>query len=266
MLNNLPDEPMARLIAIMSLLRSKDGCPWDREQTPASLAPYLLEEAYEALAAINAGRPDDIKKELGDLLLQIVFLAKIFEEEDQFCFDDVANAICEKMIRRHPHVFGDSDEKDMDRLNRQWDSIKRSERQHRSDSLLASIPSNLPALLQAQKISDRVARAGFDWECPADVVDKLDEEVAEIREAIKNGDQKAIEDEFGDILFTIVNIGRHLGVDSEMSLLSMLQRFKTRFQNMEALLEADGRKIDDVDSDALNSYWCLVKEQLRENS
>jgi MazG family protein len=261
----IPDDPVEKLLRIMSILRSVDGCPWDKEQTPETLRPYLLEETYEVLAAMDLGDPDDVRQELGDLLLQIVFLSDIYAERGTFNFSDVADSISNKLIRRHPHVFGDSNEKNLEKLNQQWEAIKQSEMKKKPESLIANVPAGLPALMQAQKISEKVARAGFEWESCSDVVAKLDEEVSEIKDAINSGNKQAIEDEFGDILFTLVNIGRHLEIDAETSLLIMLERFKARFRLMEEMLSDDNKEITNAGLDVLETYWCRAKEILQGN-
>lgn len=261
MTEKLPSEPIFRLLAIMSRLRSPNGCPWDRAQTPESLKPYLLEEAYEVLDAIDNGETGNIKEELGDLLLQVVFLAEIFQSRGEFDFASVCEAISRKLIRRHPHVFGDSNEKNIAQLDRQWDSIKRSESASEPDSLVAGIPRNLPALLQAQKISARAARAGFDWNSPAEVMNKLDEEIDELKKAMESNDKKSISREIGDILFTVVNIGRHLEVDCETSLLDMIRRFETRFREMENLILENGKIIETMDIENMEPYWQQAKQE-----
>ncbi len=256
---NLIDDPVQNLLAIMSQLRSENGCPWDKVQTPDTLKPYLLEEAYEVVASLDENCPDEVKKELGDLLLQIVFMTEIFRENGHFDFNDVADSISKKLIRRHPHVFGDSNEKDLLKLDRQWDAIKQSEREVKHQSVVGHIPGNLPALLQAQKISDRVAGVGFDWNNIDDVFEKLTEELEELKEAITAKDTKAASDELGDLLFTIVNIGRHLNIDCETSLLQMLDRFKSRFQIMEETLKKESKDIKQTSIDELESLWQKAK-------
>lgn len=266
MIENLSEDPVQKLIEIMSQLRSENGCPWDRVQTPDSLKPYLLEEAYEVVASLDENNPDEVKKELGDLLLQIVFLTEIFREKGHFNFNDVAQSITEKLIRRHPHVFGDSNEKDLLRLNKQWDAIKQSERDVKVQSAVGHIPKNLPALLQAQKISGKVAGVGFDWNRVDDVFAKLSEELEELKEAITANDTKAASDELGDLLFTVVNIGRHLNIDCESSLLKMLERFKSRFQIVEEILKKESKDIEQTSIDELDSLWQQAKAILAVNS
>ncbi len=266
MTKKLPLDPVERLLEIMTRLRSPDGCPWDRLQTPDTLKPYLLEETYEVLAALQSDAPLEVRGELGDLLLQIVFLSELFRESGAFDFNDVAASICEKLVRRHPHVFGGSNERDLAALDRQWEEIKRTEKKSRPKSMLGHIPGNLPALLLAQKISDRVAGAGFDWENHRQVIQKLEEEMDELKEAIAGGDAGEIGDELGDILFTVVNIGRHLDVDCETALLKMTHRFRARFELLESLLENDGRNLLEMTPAEMEPYWQKAKSLLNKKT
>jgi len=262
---DFPENSINKLIAIMSHLRSPDGCPWDQLQSPESLRPYLLEETYEVLTALNEGDPGEIKKELGDLLLQIVFLADIFNEKGLFDFNSIADSISEKLIRRHPHVFSDSKEKDLLRLDKQWETIKNSERKNTVNSILDHQQLNLPALLLAQKISTKVARVGFDWSHYQEVLLQLDDELAELDDAVQIGDKTAISNEIGDILFTVVNMGRHLNVDCETALITMTERFNLRFRKMEDLINLDNKIIDHLEIAELNQYWQKAKKIVDEN-
>lgn len=255
----LPADPIKKLITIMTHLRSDAGCPWDRIQSPETLKPYLLEETYEVLSALDSCDPDEICSELGDLLLQIVFLADIYREKTIFDFDAVAESISEKMIRRHPHVFSDSNERDLAQLDRQWESIKNSEKKEVTNSILEQQKSNLPALLQAQKLSGKVARVGFDWQNHQEVMAQLEEELTELNAAVTSGDKRSIRAEIGDILFTVVNLGRHLEIDCETALLEMIERFSSRFQAMEELISQEGHQLDQLDIRKLNSYWQKIK-------
>lgn len=259
-------DSLQNLLEIMSRLRSENGCPWDKAQTPETLKPYLLEEAYEVIGSLDENNPDEIRNELGDLLLQIVFLSEIFKEDGHFEFNDVAQAIAEKLIRRHPHVFGDSNEENLSKLNEQWEAIKQNERKVKAHSIVGHIPNNLPALLQAQKISGKVAAVGFDWNSIDDVFEKLSEELDELKEAIAAKDTNAASDELGDLLFTVVNIGRHLNIDCETSLLQMLDRFKSRFQIMEEAVKKNGKNIDQTNLDELESLWQKAKVILASNA
>lgn len=255
----LPNDPIRKLKAIMSHLRGPDGCPWDALQTPESLKPYLLEECYEVLSALDSNDSDEIRKELGDLLLQIVFLTDIFEERGEFDFNSVADSICEKLIRRHPHVFSDVEETDLDKLNKQWEEIKRTETKSMPDTMLPLHQSTAPALLQAQRVSNKVAKVGFDWRNYHEVMGQLDEELQELNEAISVSDKNAIQDEIGDILFTIVNLGRHLEIDCELALHKMISRFRSRFEIMERLIRDDSIQIDSLEIESLNTYWQKAK-------
>ena len=265
MRENLPDDQIRKLVEIMKRLRGPRGCPWDQLQTSATLKPYLLEEAHEVLHALENEDADNIKGELGDLLLQIVFHAAIFEEQGLFDIDDIAQSISDKLIRRHPHVFGDSNEQDLGQLDRQWESIKKQERKIQPDSLLGSVQRDLPALLQAQKVSSKVARVGFDWDDLNGVLEKFEEEMQELKAAIAGGDKNETRAEFGDLLFTLVNIGRHLDIDSETALLQMLERFRKRFHLMEEMISNSGENIEAMDINQLESLWQKAKAKTGAN-
>ena len=257
---SLPKDSIKRLSAIMTLLRSEQGCPWDKEQTPKSLKPYLLEEAYEVMAAIDSDNPDNIRDELGDLLLQITFLSELFEESGEFNFNDVAEAICEKLIRRHPHVFGESQEKNLEQLDRQWEQIKENENADYLHSRLGSAQRAFPALMSAQKITRKAARVGFDWNTHTEVIEQLQLELKELETAINEKDKKAIHEELGDVIFTAVNLGRHLEVDCETALIDTINRFRSRFEFMENSIKKDKLDIEQLDMDCLNRYWDEAKK------
>src|SRR5208337_4540432 len=195
------------LLDIMAVLRGEDGCPWDREQTRESLTPYLVEETYEVIEAIEENSPQKIKEELGDLLFQIVFHCQIAKERGEFSMEDVIDDISRKMIGRHPHVFGDANYETSEQVLKQWEERKREEGKNR-ESILEGIPKELPSLLKAHRIQSRAARVGFDWNNVEDVVEKLDEELSEFRDALEQKDRAAIEDELGDVFFSLVNISR----------------------------------------------------------
>jgi len=264
MTSDLPTDPIKKLITIMMRLRSPQGCPWDRLQSPDSLKPYLLEEAYEVLAVLGSEQTDDIRDELGDLLLQIVFLAEIHRERGDFDFDEIAESICAKLIRRHPHVFADIEENDLTSLDRQWDAIKRSESGNNDNSALANLPENLPALLQAQKSSVKVARVGFDWPDADSVLAQLEDEIRELRDAIRSDRPEEVRAEIGDILFTVTNLARHLGQDAETALLEMNSRFRKRFQIMERIAREQGQDLEQLSIDDLNVLWQQAKAVNRE--
>ncbi len=256
-----------RLVAIMDRLRDPEGCPWDREQTTHTLAPYFLEEAYEVVDAIASGEPDKLCEELGDLLLQIIFVARIAREEAWFDIDRVCDEISEKMIRRHPHVFGDRTVEDSAEVMRNWEDIKREERRdERQSSVLDGVPASLPALLKAFRMTEKAAAVGFDWRRPADVMVKMREEMAELEAELKADDEISMERvraEMGDILFVLANLARHLGVEPETALQRTNATFKRRFSGMERRarkLGADFREMDLAEQDAL---WDAVKEEER---
>src|SRR5512137_2923387 len=228
-------DALERLLAVMARLRGPGGCPWDREQTLASLRPYVLEETYEVLEAIDAGDDRAHREELGDLLLQIVFQARIAEEEGRFSFADVADAIHDKLVSRHPHVFGDADAKDADAVLRQWAALKRKENEARGGgrSALEGVPREMPALARAERLTEKASRVGFDWPDAAGARAKVAEEIGELDEAIASGNQAHVEDELGDVLFAVANLSRKLGIPPEEALRGTLRRFVERFHYVE---------------------------------
>lgn len=247
----------------MDRLRDPGGCPWDREQTVHTLAPYFLEEAYEVVDAIASGDPDKLCEELGDLLLQIVFVARIAREKEWFDIDDVSDRISEKMVRRHPHVFGDRQVEGSAEVMRNWEDIKREERSDEPGaSVLDGVPGSLPALLKAFRMTEKAAAVGFDWRKPADVMEKMREEMAELEAELAVGEEAAddrIRSEMGDVLFVMANLARHLGVEPETALQETNMTFKRRFQAMEDRARQtarDFRKMDLAEQDAL---WNDVK-------
>ena len=235
----MTERPIDRILRIMTALRTPEtGCPWDLQQDFKSIAPYTLEEAYEVVDAIERGDMDDLKDELGDLLLQVVFHARMAEETGQFSFYDVATAISDKMERRHPHVFADNDADTPEAVNQNWEDIKAAEKAAKGktnteSSLLDDVPLSLPAMSRAVKLQKRAARIGFDWNEAEPIFDKLQEEVGELLEAMQNGDEDAIEDEFGDVLFVVANLGRHLKLDPEKALRRGNAKFTRRFKSLE---------------------------------
>lgn len=255
-----------RLIAIMARLRGENGCPWDREQTPRSLRPYVLEEAHEVAEAIDGGCWDDLREELGDLLLQVAFLARIAEEEGRFRFEDVANAISAKLERRHPHVFGDAEASRVEDVWRRWDEIKRAEKAGpKVDgggppvSRLDGIPRGLPALGRAALVADKASRAGFDWPQPAGILDKLVEEVEELRAALAGGDRDHAEEELGDLLFAAASLARRLKIDPEGALARATTKFAERFRRVEDAAAADGVRLEDLEAAELDRRWNAAK-------
>lgn len=227
-------DPLQRLVAIVDRLLGPGGCPWDQEQTHESLKRHLLEEAYEVLDAIDSGSAAKLKEELGDLLLQPIMHAQMQKIEGNFDIADVAQAINDKLIRRHPHVFGDDRASTPEEVLRNWDRIKQSEKGGEPDSVIAGIPSGMASLLRAYEVSKRAARSGFEWPSIDSVFEKMREEESELRDALAAKDATRIEDEVGDLLFTAVNVSRWAGVEPEEALRKMLNRFTERFQSMEA--------------------------------
>jgi MazG family protein len=257
-----------RLLEIVATLRSPEGCPWDAEQTPESLKPYLLEETYEVLDAIDGGEPSGICDELGDLLLQIVFQARLFEERRAFDMSDVANAIADKLVRRHPHVFAGQQQGGMEALAAQWDQIKADEKRNRGEptALLEDVPRHLPALLRARKLSEKASRVGFDWVEVDGIFAKIDEELREFKEALRQTDRQAMTDELGDLLFTIVNLGRFLNIDAEEALQQTANRFVARFGHIETTLAARGQNLLQSSPAEMDCLWNEAKRRERQKS
>lgn len=245
----------ARLMQLMRKLRGPGGCPWDAEQTHESLKRYLLEETYEVMEAIDAGSPEMLMEELGDLLLQPVFHAVIAEENGEFSMDDVLRILCDKLIRRHPHVFADLRVNDIDQLVANWERIKKKEKGDERRSALAGIPSHLPALLRAQKVSEKAARVGFDWDHLDPVFAKVLEELKELEKTLFTGDQERMEAELGDLLFAIVNLGRFLSLNPEDALRKTITRFTKRFSHIENTLHAQGKSLHDASLDEMDALW-----------
>jgi MazG family protein len=244
-------EKFERLVAIMARLRSPGGCPWDREQNFDTIKPYLLEETYEVMDAIDRRDFHGLADELGDLLLQSVFFAQMASEEGKFRIDDSLDAISEKLIRRHPHVFGDADAKTADDVKRRWDEIKADEKKQRGEAqrgLLESVPRNLPALVEAQQVASKAAGVGFDWENPDQVLDKLNEELDELRRAREAGSQPELENEIGDLLFVLVNLARFLKVDPEQALRKTNAKFRKRFAHVEKKAKLPGASLAEMEA------------------
>ena len=257
---------ITRLLELMATLRSPQGCPWDREQTMTSLRPYVIEEAFETVEALDSLDTADklsvleLQKELGDLLLQVVFISQMAKEEGLFEFDDVADIIAEKLVARHPHVFGDTKVADSSEVLTNWNLIKKKKENRKY--LLDGIPKAMPAVNLSQRYASRAASVGFDWEKWQDVLVKLDEETQELKDAVENNDQKNMEHELGDMLFAVVNLGRKLGIDSEKALKMCAERFKNRFDRMEELDPSfiDGNK----PLDELEALWQKAKKELKD--
>jgi len=244
------------LIALMARLRGPDGCPWDRKQTTESLKPFLIEECYEVVDALDEGSPDKVREELGDLLFQIMFHARIAEENGQFTIRDVIATNLEKMTRRHPHVFGDAKLDTDQEVLANWEEIKKKEKGYESrKSVLEGVPRRLPSLLRAHSLQERAARVGFDWSRIDEALPKLDEEIAEFKESLKKEDAAGIEEELGDIFFMLVNISRFLGVNPEEALRKTISKFIHRFQYIEERAENAGRTLNDMTLDEMEKLW-----------
>jgi len=243
----------------MERLRAENGCPWDRKQTHESLKPYLIEEAYEVISAIDSGNDDELKEELGDLLLQIVFHAQIAKEEDRFDIDDVAKTIVEKLIRRHPHVFGDVKVSGSDEVLQNWEKIKKEEGK---ESIFDGVPEGLPSLLKARRVQEKAKRVGFDWDNIEGTLDKVKEEFDELSEAIKIGKKEKISEEFGDLLFSLVNVSRFLDIDAEDSLRQTIEKFMKRLKNVEKIIKNKGSKdLKNYTLNELDEIWEDVKRK-----
>jgi tetrapyrrole methylase family protein/MazG family protein len=246
------------LVALVETLRSDHGCPWDREQTPEQIKTYLLEEAYEVLEALESGNPENLCAELGDLLFHIVFLARIFEEAGGFNIKDVVQAISGKMIRRHPHVFGQAEVSSSDEVRQRWHEIKMAEAKDKDtspSSLLDTVPRKLPALMRAYRISERAAKLGFDRTDVDRIVKKLDEEAAELKAALKTESSEKLAERLGDFLFTMVNLSRFVQVHPEAALSRTISRFCHRFKMIEQGLKQQGRTLDSASLDEIDRIW-----------
>jgi MazG family protein len=254
-------DAFARLVDIMARLRAPGGCPWDREQTTESLQPYLVEEAYEVLDAIAQGDADGLRDELGDVLLQVVFHAEIAQETGRFTIADVARAIGDKLVRRHPHVFADVTVKDADEVVRNWQEIKAAERRAKGgdQGVLASVPRALPSLPRAQQVGDKLAHVGFDWPDLQATLAKVDEERDELRAAVAAGDTEAAGRELGDLLLTLTSVARHLGVPAEIALRDATERLTHRVAHVEAAVRASGRELAALEPAERDRLWDEAK-------
>jgi len=254
------------LLSLMARLRAEGGCPWDREQTRTSLRPYVIEEAYEVVQAIDEGSRDHLVEELGDLLFQVVFHSQLGAEAGEFTMEDVVGRVCDKMTRRHPHVFGDAEVADSREALAQWERIKQEEagRDGRAGSVLDGVPASLPALLRAQRLQAKAARVGFDWTGWQEAWKKVGEEVGEAREALAVGDDGRVADELGDLLFSIVNVARLRGMDAEDCLRRASEKFTRRFGKVEAEMKAGGRTVTEASTEDLDRAWEAVKAHERQ--
>lgn len=273
-----PSKDISRLLEIMGALRTPvTGCPWDLEQNFETIKPYTIEEAYEVADAIERGDLDDLRDELGDLLLQVVFHARMAEEMGEFGFGEVVEAITAKMIRRHPHVFAISSADDPAKVKKQWDEIKAEEKRARAQRRaargltedfksghLGSVDRAQPALVEGLKLQQQAAKVGFDWSEPEPILDKIEEEIAEFRAALATGDKAKIADELGDLMFAVVNIGRHVGADPEMALRGTNTKFRRRFGYIETNLAANGESLEAASLERMEALWQQAKKTERE--
>jgi len=264
---------ISRLIEIMEALRQPEtGCPWDVVQTFETIKPYTIEEAYEVADAIERGDMDDLCEELGDLLLQVVFHARIAEERGEFAFGDVVHAVTSKMIRRHPHVFAASEADTPDSVKLQWDRIKAEEKRERAArrarrgitedfraGFLGGVQRSQPALTEALKLQEQAARVGFDWSNPASILDKIEEEIAELREALEEGRPEKVSDELGDLIFALVTIGRHVKADPENALRGTNTKFRRRFNHIEKSLGENGETLEEASLERMEDLWQAAK-------
>lgn len=256
----MAEKGIRELVELMERLRGPSGCPWDREQTFQSLVPYIIEEAHEVVETIEEGDMERLKEELGDLIFQVVFLSQIAKEEGLFDIEDVIRTAYDKMVRRHPHVFGKEKANDSSEALHRWQKAKGKEKEGK-EGIFSGIPSSLPALIRAQKVSEKVSILGFDWEDKEGVLEKLEEEIYELKESIKEGIKERIEEEFGDILFTLTNVGRFLDINSERALRRCINRFIRRFNTMVESLKKEGKRPKDLSSEELEEAWQRTKKE-----
>lgn len=255
----MPKRSFDELVSLMKTLRGPDGCPWDRKQSLPDLKPFVIEEAYEVVDAIDRDDRRALMEEVGDLLLESVFIGEITREEGSFDIYDSITAIHDKLVRRHPHVFADVEANDAEQVLVNWEKLKNEERKAENKSVLSGVPAALPALLKSSRLTEKAGRVGFDWRRTADVFDKLDEEIGELREAVSGGDPSRIEDEMGDLLFTIANIARKSGVNPEEALQSTNRKFMRRFESMETSVRATGRNLDQLTLEEMDALWNAAK-------
>ncbi|HEX8619158.1 MAG TPA: nucleoside triphosphate pyrophosphohydrolase [Thermoanaerobaculia bacterium] len=247
------------LVQLMTTLRGPNGCPWDRKQTLPDLKPYVIEEAYEVVDAIDQDDRRALAEELGDLLLQAVFIGELTREEGTFDIYDSITAIHDKLVRRHPHVFGDVEANDAETVLVNWEKLKQDERKAENKSVLSGVPQSMPALLKASRLTEKASRVGFDWRRTEEVFDKLDEELGELREAVASGDETHIHEEIGDLLFTIANIARKMNVNAEEALQSTNRKFMSRFQAMESRVRERGQNLDQLELEEMDKLWDEAK-------
>ncbi len=250
---------ITRLLGIMARLRAPGGCPWDRQQTHASIKLNLIEEAYEVLDAIESRNDADLREELGDLLLQVTFHAQMAKEKKRFDFEDVARAIADKLVSRHPHVFGNRKLRTAGQVLDQWHKLKHAEKQHRRPSVTDGVPRHLPALMRAQEVQKKVARVGFDWSRAGEVLDKVEEEIRELRHEIRRGDRRKMAEELGDLMFALVNLARFQKFQAEDLLNQCTKKFAARFRKVEAALAARGKQPHESTLEEMEAEWQKAK-------
>lgn len=255
------DSPgIERLLEVISTLRGPGGCPWDREQTLETLRPFLLEEAYELLDAIESGDSNRHRDELGDVLLQVVLQSSIRQEAGEFDFNDVADSLADKLVRRHPHVFGDVQVKDSKEVVKNWKKIKQNENGvEPGESVLKDVPRCMPSLRRAQKIQSKASGVGFDWDHVDEVIAKLEEEISEVKEAISSKDDRAVREEIGDLLFSVVNLSRFQGIDADEAMDAAISKFCDRFSEVERRIHESGRKLSGCTLEEMEAEWQAVK-------
>ncbi len=253
-----------RLIDIIAKLRSENGCPWDKEQTKDSLKPYLIEEAHEVLEAIDESNPKKLREELGDLLFQIIFHSQIAAESGDFTIFDVIKGISDKIISRHPHVFSNAKFESPEEVRKQWHERKTEEGRFK-DSILSGVPKSLPSLLRSQRLQSRASKVGFDWEKTEDMLYKVDEELSELKAAIKTGSKEEIEEELGDVLFVLVNVSRFTGLNAEEALKKTINKFINRFGYIEQKAKDTGQNLSDMTIKEMDSLWDEAKSQNKES-
>lgn len=263
-LRNCPHYGITELLRIMQVLRSENGCPWDKEQSHQSIRQDLLEECYETIEAIDMDSVPMMREELGDVLLQVVFHCQIEAEQSHFTFEDVCDEVCRKLVIRHPHVFGDVSADTSEEVLKNWDAIKaETKQQETATDTLEGVCKALPALMYAQKLGKRAARAGMDWRSAEDAFQYIRKETDELEEAMHTGDAARIEDELGDLLFSCVNTARHLHIDAETALQGAAQKFLKRFAETEQLVKADGKSMNELPIETLDTYWAEAKKRLQ---
>lgn len=253
---NLPEDSFHALVQLIEILRSPDGCPWDRKQTHKSLLPHLLEEAHEVVESVDNQDWDELKKELGDLLMHVVFQASMSKDERYFNIDDVLESVIQKLIRRHPHVFGESEVADEDEVIKNWEQIKMEEGR---DSVLEGVPKSLSGLIRAHRLQQKASQVGFDWDNADQVWDKVHEELDELKEVLDQGTTEAVEEEFGDLLFTLVNLARFLRINPEDALRLSVNKFIRRFQEIERRIEEQNLEIESMSLEELDAHWNEIK-------